>query len=212
VPFACGAARFHDTGYEGPVDTVTYGCWRREAFTRFGYFDESLVRNQDDEHNLRIVRGGGRVWQSPEIVSWYWPRNSLSALFRQYFQYGFWKIAVIRKHRLPASIRHLIPGAFVMWLMASIAAALAGLAFGNEAVAWTGAGALLGALLLYAAACVAAAVAAPKPYGQDVAPLLPAVFAVYHISYGLGFLLGLARIFTVGRNGDPGRLATEITR
>jgi succinoglycan biosynthesis protein ExoA len=68
---------------------VTYGCWRKSTLERLGLFDESLVRNQNDEFNLRTVRAGGRIWQSPRIVSWYYPRSSLGALFRQYFQYGF---------------------------------------------------------------------------------------------------------------------------
>ena len=72
-----------------------------------GIFDEHLVRNQDDEFNLRLIRAGGKIWQSPDIVSWYSPRATLKALFVQYFQYGFWKAAVIRKHKLPGSWRHL---------------------------------------------------------------------------------------------------------
>ena len=93
--FGSGGAKFHDTAYEGLVDTVPYGCWRRATLERAGLFDESLIRNQDDELNLRIVRGGGRVWQSPRIRSWYWPRASLRTLFAQYFQYGFWKVRVM---------------------------------------------------------------------------------------------------------------------
>jgi len=116
-PFSVGGARFHDVDYEGWVDTVTYGCWRRETFETFGFFDEELVRNQDDEHNLRIVRGGGKIWQSPKIRSWYRPRGSLSALFDQYRQYGYWKVRVIQKHKLPASWRHLVPGAFLLALL-----------------------------------------------------------------------------------------------
>ena len=77
--FACGGARFHQASYEGAVDTVTYGCWRRALFDRIGFFDETLVRNQDDELNLRIVRSGGTIWQSPRIVSWYRPRATLGA-------------------------------------------------------------------------------------------------------------------------------------
>lgn len=115
-PFSVGGARFHNVNYEGWVDTVTYGCWRRETFERFGYFDEELVRNQDDEHNLRILRGGGKIYQSPKIQSWYRPRGSLTALFKQYMQYGYWKVRVIQKHKLPASWRHLVPGAFVLSL------------------------------------------------------------------------------------------------
>ena len=71
--FAVGGARFHDACYEGPLDTVTYGCWPKATFDRVGPFDEELVRNQDDEHNLRITRSGGTVWQSLRIQSWYRP-------------------------------------------------------------------------------------------------------------------------------------------
>src|SRR6266516_3597262 len=75
-PFAVGGARSHALNHEGPVDSVYLGCWRRGTFERFGYFDEELVRNQDDEHNLRIIRGGGKIWQSTKIKSWYRPRGS----------------------------------------------------------------------------------------------------------------------------------------
>ena len=112
--FSTGGARFHDVSYEGWVDTVPYGCWRKTTLERIGLFDEMLVRNQDDELNLRLSRAGGKIWQSPTIVSWYSPRATLSNLFHQYFQYGFWKVAVIRKHRLPGSWRHGVPVAFIL--------------------------------------------------------------------------------------------------
>ncbi|MDA3963234.1 MAG: glycosyltransferase family 2 protein [Planctomycetota bacterium] len=115
-PVAMGGARGHDASYEGPVDTVYLGCWRRELFDRIGGFDEALVRNQDDEFNLRIHRSGGRVFQSPAIQSWYTPRSSLRRMARQYFQYGYWKVGVMRRHRLPASPRHLVPALFVAGL------------------------------------------------------------------------------------------------
>ncbi|MEZ5365636.1 MAG: glycosyltransferase family 2 protein [Bryobacterales bacterium] len=110
--FGCGGARFHQSDFEGYVDTVTYGCWPRAVFEEVGLFDEQLPRNQDDELNLRIVRSGRKIWQSSKIVSWYQPRRTLRQLARQYFQYGFWKVAVIRKHRLPGAWRHLVPAAF----------------------------------------------------------------------------------------------------
>src|SRR5207237_2775783 len=109
-PFAVGGARSHNPHYEGYVDTVIYGCWKKDIFERVGYFDEELVRNQDDEHNLRIVRSGGKVYQSPRIYSWYRVRDSFKALLRQYMQYGYWKVLVSRKHQLPASIVHGVPG------------------------------------------------------------------------------------------------------
>src|SRR5438552_1613745 len=60
-PFSVGGARWHNPDYEGPADTVFGGVYRREVFARIGFFDEELVRNQDDEFNLRLVRAGGKI-------------------------------------------------------------------------------------------------------------------------------------------------------
>src|ERR1041385_5349731 len=68
-PFAVGGARSHAPDYEGYVDTVISACWPPSIFDRVGGFDEELVRNQDDEHNLRVVRNGGKIYQSPRIRS-----------------------------------------------------------------------------------------------------------------------------------------------
>lgn len=189
--FSTGGAKFHNVNHQGWVDTVSYGCWRKSVLERIGLFDETLVRNQDDELNLRLCRAGGKIWQDPAIVSWYSPRSDLSKLFQQYFQYGFWKVAVIRKHRLPASWRHLVP---VLWLLVN-SALLAAMAiakaahsqqlFTRVAVLW------LTGVLLYIAASMAAAICASGKHEWTVLPYLPAVFATYHLSYGLGFAAGL---------------------
>lgn len=205
-PFAVGGARFHDVEFEGYVDTVPYGCWSRGTLDRYGLFDEELVRNQDDEHNLRIVRGGGRIWQSPRIRSWYRPRGSLGALYRQYCQYGYWKVWVIRKHRLPASWRHLVPGAFVLALAVLPSASLAlwlaritvaGPAFGDsvERSLELGAVSLLAVWVamvgLYGlASCATAAIAGFRGAGAACFGM-PLAFAHYHFGYGCGFLYGL---------------------
>ena len=188
-PFSTGA-RFHDDSFEGWVDTVPYGCWRKETLEQLGLFDENLVRNQDDELNLRIIRAGGKIWQSPAIVSWYSPRATLRALFLQYFQYGFWKAAVIRKHRLPGSWRHLVPVAFVLSHIFLFAACLVTAAanpeqFGMVSRLW------LLLILAYGTANFLASVAAARKSGWATLPYLPAVFTVYHFSWGLGFLAGL---------------------
>ena len=170
----------------GWVDTVTFGCWRKRTLEEIGPFDEALVRNQDDEHNLRLTRRGGRIWQSPRIRCWFKPRSSLRALFRQYYQYGYWKVYVIRKHRLPASVRHLVPAAFVGGLAALAAAA----PFSRTAALL-----LLLALGSYAAANLLASLLACRSFGRlKYLPVLPVVFAAYHFSYGAGFLHGLIRL------------------
>jgi cellulose synthase/poly-beta-1,6-N-acetylglucosamine synthase-like glycosyltransferase len=179
--FACGGARFHNPGYQGWVDTVTFGCWRKSTLEELGLFDEVLVRNQDDELNLRLVRRGGRIWQSPRIRCWFKPRSSLGALFRQYYQYGFWKVYVIRKHRLPASLRHLVPPLFVAGLLA-----LPWLAIFSVPARWLLA--LWGGSYLAANAAATLLACKSKP---AFLPVMPLVFAAYHFSYGLGFLRGL---------------------
>jgi len=215
-PFAAGGARSHSREYEGLVDSVYLGCWPRETFERFGYFDEELVRNQDDEHNLRIVRGGGKVWQNPGIKSWYRPRASLSTLFLQYMQYGYWKVRVIRKHRLPASWRHLVPGAFVLAFLALYM--LAGIHFwssghqlpaSGSVVRW--ANALLSLLLTTYFGCVGlASLLTAARCDWKLLPVLPLVYYCYHFGYGWGFLRGIWN-FMVRRKGAGVNL-TEITR
>lgn len=176
--WAAGGARSRDLAYEGEVDTVYLGCWPRATFGRFGGFDETLVRNQDDEHNLRIRRGGGRIWQSPRIRSTYFPRARLAQVLRQYAQYGYWKPFVIAKHGQAAALRHLVPAAFVGALAATAALAVAG---------W---GAPLAALLLAYALLLAVALASMRGVPPGVAVRAVAVIAAYHLGYGWGSLRG----------------------
>jgi succinoglycan biosynthesis protein ExoA len=200
-PFSAGGARWHDPEYEGPADTVFAGVYRREVFDRIGLFDEELTRNQDDELNLRLTRSGGKIWQSPSIRSWYRPRASLGALFRQYKQYGYWKVRVIQKHKLPASIRHVVPAGFVLALALL---PLLGLAWKPALWAWFG---LLGA---YLAGNLGASLLTAARSGWKLFPVLPAVFVCYHVAYGYGFLLGI-RDFVVLRRA-PAASFTKLTR
>jgi succinoglycan biosynthesis protein ExoA len=193
-PFGVGGARFHKVEYEGYVDTVTYGCWHREVFDEIGLFDEELVRNQDDEFNLRLVRTGGKIWQSPRIKSWYRPRSSLVALFKQYLQYGYWKVKVIQKHKMPASVRHLIPGGFVAALLSLPLAAA------KWSLAWS---LWLGLMGTYSAALLIASILATFRHDWKLLPVLPVVFACYHVSYGLGFLWGIFDFVILRRKPRP---------
>lgn len=200
-PFAVGGARGHNARHEGLVDTVYLGCWLRKVFDHFGFFDEELVRNQDDEFNLRLTRAGGKIWQSPRIRSWYQPRNSLLSLWRQYQQYGYWKVRVIQKHQLPASVRHLIPGFFVLAL---ILLPVWGLWWPFALWCWL---ALLG---VYIVTTLGASLLTAARTQWNIVPLLPLVFACYHFSYGYGFLRGIWD-FLLRRRG-PARRYSDLTR
>ncbi len=100
------------------VDTVPFGCWKRETFERVGLFDESLPRNQDDEFNMRLSRSGGRILLLPTVVTRYFGRETLAQLRRMFYQYGYFKpLAAIRSgSRLRP--RQFAPAALVLGLLA----------------------------------------------------------------------------------------------
>jgi GT2 family glycosyltransferase len=200
-PFAVGGALGHNPEYEGTLDTVYLGCWSRKVFDRIGLFDEELIRNQDDEFNLRLTRAGGKIWQSPQIRSWYKTRDSLGTLFRQYMQYGYWKVRVVQKHKVPASVRHLVPACFVLLLSILPIGALL-----SPLVAWTWWG-LVG---IYAACNIVASLLTAASYKWELLLFLPLVFANYHIGYGFGFLRGVWDFVILQR--APARNYTKLTR
>lgn len=182
--FGVGDAKFHYSEQEQYVDTVYMGAFRREIFDRVGLFDEELVRNQDYELNVRIRKAGGKILLSPKIVSYYTPRSSLPALWRQYFQYGFWKVRTLQKHPGSLRWRQAIPPLFVLAFFGSL---LLG-------IFWTPAR----PLFLFVAGCyllanLIASIIAASRGGWRYLPALPAIFAAIHFAWGLGFLYGLAR-------------------
>ena len=197
-----GGALSRDLAYEGEVDTVYLGAWPRQTFERYGVFDEHLVRNQDDEHNLRIHQGGGRIWQSAHIQSTYFPRASKMDVFRQYRQYGYWKPFVMKKHGQAAALRHLVPGLFVGAVLLSFMLTLLGSLFvsvmppdsaARTATLWLtmlSAGGLAALSLLYALAVAFISISIAKQQGRELMGHLPDVIAAYHLGYGLGSLRG----------------------
>lgn len=193
-PFCTGGGKAHDPNYEGEVDTVYLGCWPRSVFDRIGKFDPCLVRNQDDELNFRLRRLGGRIRQSPRIKSSYVPRGSLGALFRQFQQYGFWKVAVIRKHRALASWRHAVPALFVGSILTGLALIAVTGMLGMTALTWMFGIAVAAVLGVYSLACCAAAMEFAGRLNFRALLLLPIVISTYHVAYGLGFLAGICKI------------------
>lgn len=208
----CGGGKAHDPTYEGPVDTVYLGCWPKEVFAKFGGFDELLVRNQDDEHNARLEKAGQLIYQSPRIRSWYTPRGSISRLFRQYFQYGYWKTVVMRKHQRIVSLRHIAPAAFIagnlggLVLLFLVAVTWPALKLGSLAMPLL----FVDALYLIVVGIASAAIAARK--GVLLFPILPLVFATYHMAYGSGMLTGIS-YWALGFGGQKNaRPFSSLTR
>ena len=190
--FRCGCDR------EKYVDTVAFPGYRREVFERAGLFDEELVRNQDDEFNYRLRKLGGRVLLAPDIRAGYYSRSTFGSLWRQYFQYGFWKVRVLQMHPRQMSLRQFAPPA----LVAAVGFfAVSGLfsAFGR----W----ALLFVLSLYFLADLAATAKAARRIELRALPHVFLSHAILHFSYGLGFLFGLYAFRRRWRERKKGRAA-----
>ena len=168
------------------VDTVPYGAFRPRAFEIAGDFDESLVRNQDDEFNLRLRRAGGRIVLDPSIRIFYTPRGSFRRLFRQYFEYGLWKPAVMRKHGSVVSVRSLAPILFLAsFLVLGIVAIFDHL--GLVLLELEVAAYLLGAVVFGIVALRA------KREQLRMLPGVIAAFLTFHVAYGVGMAAGWLR-------------------
>ena len=183
-PFGVGGARFHYSDQEEWVDTVYMGAWPSRVFQEIGFFDEEMVRNQDDELNYRLLGQGGKILLSPQIKSVYTVRGSPKKLWKQYYQYGYWKVRVLQKHPRQMRLRQFVPPLFVASLVIALLLSVF-TSFGRWILAGIG-----GAYLV---ANLAASIITSAKSGWKHLPLLPVVFAILHLSYGLGFLVGLVR-------------------
>lgn len=187
--FGVGTAYFHYGTKPSWVDTVYLGSYRKDAFQKTGGFDEELVRNQDDEFNFRLTQAGGKIRFDPKIFANYYPRDSISRLWKQYFEYGFYKVLVIRKRKGVSSIRQLAPSAFVLAILLSFVLALVS---GRLWIMAT----VLGPYLI---ANLGVSVFLGYQRVRTLL-LLPVVFGCMHIAYGVGFLAGLWRFKTFQSN------------
>ncbi len=180
------------------VDTVPFGCWKRETFQRVGLFDESLPRNQDDEFNMRLARSGGRILLLPTVVTRYFGRETLAQLRRMFYQYGYFKpLAAIRSgSRLRP--RQYAPAALVLGLL--VGALLAPLST------------VLLRVVVIAYACFVVGAALPTAWisGASVGAAFLAVLPTMHLAYGLGFLRGTLQFAILKR--APAAAAPQLSR
>jgi len=181
-PVGIGNAKHRHPNYEGYAEGACYPVFRKEVFETIGLYDEMLVRNQDDELNYRLTKQGGKVFLSPRARSTYFVRETISSLFRQYFEYGYWRVAVLKKHRMPASFRHLVPLIFLIGLIVSFILALI------VPEGWR--------LLMLAGPCVYALILCgvglhlSRRAGWKIGFLFPVAAATLHIAYAIGFMWG----------------------
>ncbi len=187
-PFGVGNSYFR-IGLKEPkyVDTVPFGCYKKEVFNRIGLFNENLVRNQDIEFNLRLKNAGGKILLVPDIVSYYYARCSLKALAINNFANGFWVIYSSRFAKVPFSRRHLIPLLFVFALLSSFS-----MSFVFSPMFYI----FSLALVTYLTADMFYSLKLSLKNSLHYFPFLILTFFALHVSYGLGSLWGFLKLVT----------------
>jgi len=115
--FGVGDTEFRTSKKRSYVDSVAMAIYNRKIFDTVGMFDETLIRNQDDEFHYRLNHHGYRIMMEPEMESVYYVREDLASLWKQYYYYGYYKPRVLKKIRSGIRIRHLVPAGFVAYLI-----------------------------------------------------------------------------------------------
>ena len=183
--FGVGNVTFRNPNYNIPnyVDTLAFGVHKRKIFSEIGGYDEEMVCNQDDEFNHRVIQSGAKIWMDPTIKTKYYSRSSYMKLFKQYFNYGCFKVRGIQKRQQILSIRHFIPSIFVVVLIGT----LIGYYFLNQS--W-----LLLVIISYLTINMFSSTIVSSKI--NLIPMIIISYWVLHLSYGFGFIWGLLRFAT----------------
>ena len=189
-PFGVGGS-MHKIGVSKitETDTVPFGCYKREVFEKTGPFDTDLVRNQDDEFNGRLLNLGGKIFLIPQVIINYTARDTLCKMRQMYYQYGLYKPLVNKKLGAPATVRQFFPLLFLLGLF------VGGIcSFFSSFILQL----YTTILLIYLfVGIVVGCMGAIRTHQPLLVLLMPYVFFNIHMSYGLGYLVG---IFSVMRN------------
>ena len=197
--FGVGNAYFRTGSRSGYVDTVAFGAYKKEVFEKIGYFDEELIRNQDDEFNFRLLKAGFKIYLSSSIKAKYYVRASFKKLYRQYYQYGYWKVYVNKKHKTITTNRQIVPFLFVCYLIFGGI-----LAFANSFL-------LICYVSIFFIYLILAYYNGLKKSSSLIDSLkITYTFLILHLSYGTGYLNGLIRFYIFRKK--PTSASTKLTR
>jgi GT2 family glycosyltransferase len=178
--FGMGLGNFRTLSTSGYTDTVTSPMYPKWVFEKIGYFDEQLIRNQDDDYNYRVSKAGGKIFFESTISLKYYVRGNYSNLWKQFLQYGYWKVFVNKKHHAITTIRQLVPPMFLVFLVL-----LPFLFLMHNLVGLAG---------LFTLACyILLALVFSAKVSNNLTSFLNVliIYPILHISYGWGYLRGI---------------------
>ena len=175
-----GNATRSDPNLEGYAEGTAFPAMYKWVFDKIGFYDENLVRNQDDELYFRLNQAGGKFYITPKIKYEYFVREKLSQLWKQYYQYSFWRIPVIQKHKQPTTLRQIVPSLFYVAMALGL---LLGLLLWNPWIAFT-------LPVIYASVLILVGLTLIPSLGFSVAMQVPLAIATLQSAYAWGMIHG----------------------
>ena len=134
TPLGVGNATYRLTTEDGYVDTVPFGCFKRELFERIGGFDERMTRNQDNELNFRIRKNGGKIYLNHNIRVQYYCRDTMRGIMKMGYMNGKWNVITMTLVPGSMGVRHFVPLAFVLSTILLVLLTAASILKGEENV------------------------------------------------------------------------------
>ena len=188
--FGMGLGNFRTLSKSAYTDTVTSPMYPKKVFDTIGLFDAQLTRNQDDDFNFRVLKAGGKIWFEADIELKYYVRNTFKQVSKQFFQYGYWKVYVNKKHKTITTIRQMAPPLFVFYLLLSPFIFL--IPFG---VFWI----LLSPNIFYLILLLFFSI---KYADHSITNFLGLIrsFVTLHLSYGSGYIRGILEFFILRKS------------
>lgn len=180
-PIGVGNAKHRFPKYEGYAEMVCFPIFLREVLEKVGYYDEFFIINHDDEYCFRLRKAGGKVYLSPTAKSYYYVRNTFIGLFKQYYSYGLWQIAFLKKHKIPISLRQLVPFTFFFFVIVLF---IIGIVINQLFIGVLLPSLYLTILLLFSFPIL-------LNYGVKIALNFPLAVFTLHFSYAIGFTSGI---------------------
>lgn len=154
-------------------------AYRRGVFDTVGWFDELFDACEDVDFNLRCDRAGMRCLFTSAAAVHYYPRDTLTGLFRQLVRYGRGRVRLARKHQ-SWSLKFLLPGMLVLGIITGPAFALIA-----PPLAWL----YIGVLAIWVGTIVVASIAVcARAKRWRRLPHVVAAFLVVHLGAGWGVL------------------------
>ena len=184
-----GAVPYRTLRRRAYVDSIQTGSFRREVLEKVGYFDETLPPGEDFDLNTRIRKAGFKILLDPSIRFYYYPRNSINSLSRQYFHYGRVKPIVLIKHPEGFKLKYIVPALFTASLLLSFILFFAR-SFFNLSVFYPLL--ILWALnLFYLLVVTFFSISSIRQIGFRASSIVLVITPITHISYGVGFIFGI---------------------